>query len=135
MLRMQDTGELVYGGLVMGAEWWDDKRIKEGKLLATATWKKFSTWTYLGIGLVATLMSAFGWMRRYESWAENISHGFIFYLPIFTRDVINSMGTTTTGRGGAVAEAHKILAQRAALNAGKSTQRSYESEFNKAVVF
>jgi hypothetical protein len=139
MLKVQDTGELVYGGLVMGAQWWDEKRISEGKLLAKDVWKKYSTWSYLGIGLIATLMGVFGWMRRYESWTEKISTGFIFYLPIFARDVITNMSTTTAGRGtnsAAVAEANRILAAKkaAALNAGRVTDRTYQPEFDQAMV-
>jgi hypothetical protein len=139
MLRIQDTGSLVYGGLVTGTQWWDEKRISEGKLAAADTWKKFSTWTYLGIGLIATLMSAFGWMRRYESWAENVSHGFFFYLPIFAREVIGTMEGTSTGGTRAVAEATRILSARRSNNAlaagGMNTHRSYQPEFNQAQVF
>ncbi len=134
MLRMQDVGELAYGGLVMGAQWLDSDRIKKGKLVATAIWKKYSTWTFLGIGLIATLMSAFGWMRRYESWAEHVSHGFIFYLPIFVKEMVSNTGTGTgrTGSASAVAEAQKILATRRqgpALNAGIPVNQTLQPEF------
>lgn len=140
MLRIEDTGELVYGGIVTATQWWDDKRIAAGTLAAGSFWKKYSTYAYLGIGIVALAMSAFGWMRRYSTWAEHISHGFIYALPGFARQVISSMGGTAGSAGaGAVAQAQAILAARRAqaaaqLGAGRQTARTYEPQFNKTAV-
>lgn len=135
MLRIQDAGELAYGAAVTLTDYWDEKRIAQGTLVAGKLWKKYSTWTYLGIGGAATLMSAMGWMRRYETWEEHISHGFIYALPGFARQVMGSFGTASAaGRNGAVAEANRILAaQRAArqLAAGQPTARTYEPQFDR----
>lgn len=136
MIRVEDLGELGYGGVVTLTDWWDEKRIASGKLAANAMWKKYSTWSYLGIGLVATLMSAFGWMRRYDNWTENISHGFIYGLPGFVRTVIKSTGTAGRPASGAdaIAQANAILAARREAarqiaGGGQATQRTYEKEF------
>jgi hypothetical protein len=122
MIRVQDIGELVYGGAVTLGAYLDDKRVTKGELVATAFWKKYSTWVYLGIGVAAVAMSAMGWMRKYESWAEHVSHGFIYALPGFALNMIRSMqdtpGVPIAGRG--VAEAQALLNQRRSLGAGKT---------------
>lgn len=137
MLRMQDFGEIAFGGVVTLTEWWDDKRIDEGKIASNEVWKKASFWTYLGIGLTATLMSAMGWWKRQELWTEHISHGFLYDVPRFIYGVVKSMGATA-GRGGsksaAVREAQEIIARGQAarqLGAGRRVGRSYQPEFEQ----
>lgn len=135
MIRMQDLGEIGYGGVVTLTEWWDDKRIEEGKIAQKDIWKKASFWSYLGIGLPAILMSAFGWWRGMETWAEHISHGFLYDMPRFLRNVVKAMGTESRGRtnSDAVRQAQEILRRRSAqpqqLGAGTRTSRSYQQEF------
>ena len=140
MIRMQDFGEIAYGGAVTLTEWWDDRRIVDGKIAKKDLWKKASFYTYLGIGLPATLMSAFGWWRQMEKWSEHISHGFLYDMPRFIYNVVKAMSTESHGRtnSDAVRQAQEILARRsgtpskpAALPAGnRQAQRSYEPEFS-----
>lgn len=114
-IRMQDIGELAYGGLVTGAEWWDSNRITQGTLLDSEVFKKAGFYAYLVPGLFATLASAFGWWRRQELWVEHISHGFLYDVPRFLYKTVQSMGTTTAGRrtqSEAIRQAQQILAQR-----------------------
>jgi len=139
MIRMQDFGEIAYGGAVTLTEWWDDRRIADGKIANKDLWKKASFYTYLGIGLPATLMSAFGWWRQMEKWTEHISHGFLYDMPRFIYNVVKAMSPASHGRTGsdAVRQAQEILSRRssapsmpAALPAGsRQTQRSYDPEF------
>lgn len=120
MIRMQDFGEIAYGGAVTLTEWWDNKRVEEGKLAKKDILKKASFYTYLGVGLPATLMSAFGWWRPAEKWMEHISHGFLYDMPRFIMNVVQSMGTASRAtRSDAVRQAQEILRQRQ-LTAGKS---------------
>jgi inosine/xanthosine triphosphate pyrophosphatase family protein len=114
---MQDIGELAYGGLVTLTEWWDTSRVTKGTLTKKQILKKASFYTYLVIGLGATLVSAFGWWRGKEKWMEHISHGFIYDLP---RQIYNNVqdlrtppGPSTTGaESEAVRQAREILAHR-----------------------
>lgn len=135
MIRMQDLGEIAYGGVVTLTEWWDDRRIEDGKITQKDIWKKASFYTYLGIGLPATLISAFGWWRQMETWAEHISHGFFYDMPRFIYNVVKSMGTESRSRAGsnAVQQAQEILRRRSAevpqLGSPARTQRSYQQEF------
>jgi len=140
MLRTEDIGEIAYGGIVTATQWWDEKRITAGTLVAGHMWKKYSTYAYLGIGVIALGMSAFGWMRRYGTWAEHISHGFLYALPGFAKEVISSMVTPATGSSaGAIAQANQILAARRAaalaLTEGRRTDRTYIPEMEKAHAF
>jgi hypothetical protein len=133
MIRMQDIGEIAYGGVVTATEWWDNKRIDEGKIASKDVWKKASFWTYLGIGLPATLMSAFGWWKSQEKWAEHISHGFLYDMPRFVYNVVKAMGTSSR-RGSssdAVRQANEILAREHSkqLAAGRTVGRTYQPEF------
>ncbi|MDD5704243.1 MAG: hypothetical protein PHU23_19590 [Dehalococcoidales bacterium] len=125
MLVRQDFGELLYGGAVTGAEWWDSQRILNGTIQQKEILKKAGFWTYMVIGLGATLASIFGWMRRQESWWEHISSGFIYDLPRQTVNAVTSMKTTASGGMGeanAVKQAREILRQKhAELAAGKNT--------------
>lgn len=141
MIRIEDFGEIAYGGAVTLTEWWDNKRIGEGKITDKDFFKKASTYTYLGVGLAATLISVFGWMRRWERWSEHISHGFFYDLSRFAWNLSKTMGTA--GRRGsesaAIQEAQRILRERSAkakqLAEGRTTERSYQPEFEQAIAF
>ncbi|KKK85926.1 hypothetical protein LCGC14_2768360 [marine sediment metagenome] len=138
MFRVEDTGELFYGGLVTGAEFFDKKRVEDGKIADSDFWKKWSTYAYLGPGLGATMMSAFGWGRRWSVWAEHVSHGFLYALPGFLTNVVQSMQNGSTDASAAVREAQRLInakkgssaARQLAAAGGRSTARSYEPEFN-----
>ncbi|MDD4986975.1 MAG: hypothetical protein PHQ43_14600 [Dehalococcoidales bacterium] len=135
-IKVEDLGELAYGGLVTGARYMDDKRMTEGKLADDEFFKKYQTYAYLVPGGVATIMSAFGVWRRYSPWIENISHGFIYGFPQFLMDTINSM-KGTSAKSAAVREAQKIMASRRAdrqLGAAK-TSRTYQPEFKSAMAW
>ena len=142
MIRIEDFGEIAYGGAVTLTEWWDNKRIADGKITTKDFFKKASFYTYLGVGLVATLCSVFGWMRRWERWSEHVSHGFLYDLPRFAYNLSTSMGTTGRSRSGsaAVQEAQRIIrmgGQRSPMEAvqltsGRLTERSYQPEFEVA---
>ena len=133
MIRIEDFGALAYGGAVTTSEWWDNKRIEEGKIGTKDVFKKASFYTYLGVGLVATLMSVFGWMRQWERWAEKISTGFLYDLPRFAYNMSQSLsaGAGKSSGSNAVLEAQKIVEQRARrqITEGQSTRRSYQPEF------
>ncbi len=139
MIRIEDFGEVAYGGAVTLTEWWDNKRIEEGKIATKDVFKKASFYTYLGVGLVATLASVFGWMRRYERWTEKVSAGFLYDLPRFGYNLTKTLSAQGRSRGSesaAVKEAQRIVRERAAatrqLAEGQATSRSYQPEF-KAV--
>ena len=135
MIRIEDFGEVAYGGAVTLSEWWDNKRIEEGKLATKDVFKKASFYTYLGVGLVATLMSVFGWMRRYERWTEKVSTGFLYDLPRFAYNMSKTLSASGRSRGSesaAVKEAQRILQQRSTqrqITEGQATNRSYQPEF------
>lgn len=126
MITVKDFGELGYGGAVTLTEWWDSKRIKDGKLQNKEVFKKAGFWTYLAIGLPATLISAFGWWRKSEKVMENISHGFIYDFPRFIYNIVSALKTTsTTSAGGdviAVKQAKEILRRRQAELAARETR-------------
>lgn len=134
-IRVEDMGELAYGGLVTATRWWDEQRMADGKLTDKDILKKTSTYAYLIPGGVATIMSAFGTMRRYEVWLEHVSHGFMYGFPGWLVNVIQSM-QGTAARSAAVREAQRILSGETSkrLAAGK-TDRSYQPEFRKAIAF
>ena len=140
MIRIEDFGEVAYGGAVTLTEWWDNKRIEGGKIATKDVFKKASFYTYLGVGLVATLMSVFGWMRQYERWTEKVSTGFLYDLPRFAYNLsktMSSAGKSRTSESAAVREAQRILQQRSTarqLTEGQATQRSYQPEFKDANV-
>jgi len=115
MIRMQDLGELGYGSLVTLTEWWDQKRIDEGKITKKDVLKKASTYGYLLPGGLATLTTAFGWMPALKPWDEHIAHGFIYDFPRFIKNVVGSMREEAgTRSSAAVREAQQILAQHRA---------------------
>ena len=111
MIKMQDIGELGYGGLVTLAEWYDDKRIEEGKITKKDILKKISTYAYVLPGGLCTLTSAFGWVRALKPWDEHISHGFIYDFPRFLKNIVGAM-REPAGKGSssaAVREAERLL--------------------------
>uniref|UniRef100_A0A6M3M239 Uncharacterized protein n=1 Tax=viral metagenome TaxID=1070528 RepID=A0A6M3M239_9ZZZZ len=140
MFKFQALGAVGYGGAVTLTKWWDDKRIADGKLAEKEVWKKASFWTYLGIGLPATLLSAFGWWKASEAWMEPLSHGFFYDFPRFIYGLVTSMRATEKKNSGsaAVAEARRILAEAnktKQLNAGRDVSRSYQPEFENAAPY
>jgi len=134
-MRVEDLGELAYGGLVKGAEEWDKKRITDGALTQKDVFKKFSTYAYVVPGGLATVLSAFGIWRQAETWAEHVSHGFIYDFPRFLVNVINDMRETTGSdvKSAAIKEAQKIIRDTKVkqLNAGQ-THRTYQPEFESS---
>lgn len=135
MIRMQDIGEIAFGGAVTFTEWWDNKRITEGKIAKKDILKKAGFYTYVLVGLPATVMSAFGWWRRGETWMEHVSHGFLYDMPRFILNIVQSMGTASRGTSSeAVRQAQEVLRQRA-LAAGRTTERSYQPEFQKTIAW
>ena len=112
-LRMSDVSEVVYGGVVTLGTWWDEKRITAGTLTDKEVLKKASFWTYLGIGIPATLMTAMNWWdAKAGKVTERLAHGFLFGFPAFLYTTVKSMKETTSTRGDAVAQAQEILRQR-----------------------
>lgn len=111
MLRLEDLGELTYGGLVTLSNWWDQKRIDEGKILKKDIFKKMETWTYLVPGVGAIAASAMGWMPRQAVWIEKVQTGFIYDAPRFVKGIMDALKTETATRSRAVEEAQRILRQ------------------------
>ena len=118
MIKLQDIGELGYGGLVTGLVAWDEKRIAEGTITEKDLVKKAGFWGYLVPGGLSVFANAFGWMRRYEPWTERVAHGFIYGFPAFVKDVVDiykeevpSARSAGAKSSPAVAEAQKLLAQ------------------------
>jgi len=137
MIRIEDFGEIGYGGAVTLTEWWDNKRIDEGKIGAKDVFKKASFYTYLGVGLAATLMSVFGWMRRYERWSEHVSHGFLYDVPRFAYNLTKALGSSSKRGSGtesrAVQEAKQILNEKMRAKAltqgsGGTADRLYQQQ-------
>ncbi len=126
MIKVQDLGEIGYGGVVTLAEWWDSKRIADATLKDSELWKKAGFWTYLGIGLPATLISAFGWWRRQEKWMEHLSHGFMYDFPRFIYNVVMDLrapeGAGAGGNNVAVKQAKEILRRKQAELASKAAR-------------
>jgi hypothetical protein len=135
MITVEHVGPLVYGGAVTLTDWYDNKRISEGKITDADVLKKFGMWTYLGIG-VASLVATV-WWRKYQGWTDRLTAGFLYGLPGFLYKTIKStQGATTGGSSAAVAEANRVLARKtASLPAGTKTSRSYEPEFKKSVAY
>ncbi len=135
-IRVEDIGEFAYGGLVTGAKFLDGQRMADGRLGDSEVMKRFSTYAYLIPGAGATLLSAFGGLRRQEKWWEHLSHGFIFGFPQWVTEVVSAMQGTQSNRGAAVREAQRILSnsKTGQVTAGE-TSRSFEREFDKVVQF
>ncbi len=138
-IKVQDLGELTYGGLVTATKVWDKNRVADGKITDKDLLKKASFHAYLIPGGLATLFSAFGVMRKQEPWLEKISTGFIYGFPGFLLDVVNAMKESGTSAGsGAVKEAQRLVNERAKakqLGAGLSAHRSYQEEFQAVTAF
>ena len=135
MIRVQSIGPLAYGGVVTLAEWYDTKRINEGKLTNKDVLKKAGFYAYLAIGLVATLSTTFGWMRRYDGWFEPISNGFLYDVPRFAYNLSKALGTTggsVRSNSQAIAQAQRLAQQQRALGAGLPANRTYQPEFEPA---
>lgn len=138
-MKVQDIGEFAYGGLVVGAEQWDKKRMDDGTITEKDVFKKVSTYAYLVPGVAATVVSAFGprATRQLEPWAEHVSHGFIYDFPRFITNTIMAFRETGGGAGTdakkrAIAEAKKIMAETRKQLGGKTTDRTYQPEFEEA---
>lgn len=102
MLRVEDIGELAYGGLVVGLKRWDEGRaVGDEEIL-----KKAGFWGYLVPGLFATTSTAMKWMPRQDAWLERISHGFIYGFPGFVMELVDAFGG---GTAAAVREAERIV--------------------------
>jgi|GEM_PF-3038808 len=146
MIRIEEFGAIAYGGAVTVTEWWDNKRIAEGKITAKDVLKKASFYTYWGIGLVATLASVFGWLRQWERWEEKLATGFLYDLPRAGYNLSKAI-TTSAGRGRpesqVVQEAQRILRERQATHqllvagpiVGRVSERSYQPEYETVGAF
>ena len=123
-IKVQDLGELGFGAAVMLTEWYDTKRIEKGSLEKKEILKKFSFYTYVVVGLGATVISFMNGLSEKKGkrgiapvWMEHISHGFIYDLP---RQIFNNVealltppGMSTTGAdSNAVKQARAILEQK-----------------------
>ncbi len=121
-VRMAEFGvaavaDAAYGGAVTYAEWWERKRITEGKITKKDLLKQVGFYTYLVIGLAATLNSIFGWVGRGrwgEKISEDLSHGFFYDLPRFSYNTMQNLKSASRGAGesAAVMQARAILAAR-----------------------
>lgn len=141
MFRMQQLGATAFGGAVTVAEWWDKKRIDEGKITNKDVIKKAGFWAFVGLGGLATLISVTGWWRRYEPWMEALSTGFFYDIPRVVYNTAKALGTTsTTTSSRAIEEANAIAARaraqaRRQLGAGTPAGRSWEPEMTKSGAF
>lgn len=134
MIRVEDLGELAYGGIVTGLAKWDASRMLKGQLTSKDILKKAETWGYVvpGIAAVAAAAMDFGG-NRMNAWTERIAHGFIYDFPRFVVGVMDSLKTTAT-TSNAVAEAQRIVNEQArqrALAAGNPINRSTVPTFEK----
>ena len=122
MIRVEDLSEVGYGGLVTGMEAWDAKRVQAGTLLPKDVVKSAKFWGYLGPGVAATVMQALG-KRQIEPITERVMHGFMYGLPSFVMQLVETLKPETSSRAGAsaVAQARQILDQR---NAGLAASRA-----------
>lgn len=137
MFRIETLGAFGYGGVVTLTEWWDNKRISKGTLTKKQFLKKASFYSYLGLGLVATLCSIFGWMRRWDNWFTPISHGFFYDMPRFGYNMFQSLSAAGSSQSRAVSEAQRILHERQSVNQiaqgqGQSANRTYQPEMKRA---
>jgi hypothetical protein len=115
---IEDIGEVAYGGLVTLTEWWDTKRIAAGKIQKKELLKQAHFYTYIVIGLGATIVSAMHLWKGKDSWMEHISHGFMYDLPRQAFNAVQALktppGLSTTGAdSSAVRQARAILEQKA----------------------
>ena len=138
MITKEHIGPLLYGGAVTLTQWYDDKRISQGKLTSKDVFKMVSTWTFLGIGVLSLALTI--WWRKYQGWTDRLTSGFLYGLPGFIYTTVKAT-SKTSGGGGAIAEAQAVLNQKlAAMNkqlgaGGKSTARSYQPQFNSVTQY
>lgn len=131
MLKLQDIGEVAYGGAVTLANWWDGKRITDGSLTDRDLIKKAGFWTYLAVGVPSLLMSAFNWPRggTFSPWTDRLAHGFLYGLPGFVYSTVVSLQPTasrTRSRSDAVAQAQAILREKQAMAAKAARSTGYD---------
>ena len=140
MFKTEQLGATAYGGAVTVAEWWDKKRIDEAKITNKDILKKAGTYAFFVVGLAALASSAMGWWRRWESYTEPISIGFLYDLPRVGYNIVKALGSTTTTSSRAIEEANRIAAEararsRRQLGAGTPAGRSWEPEMTKSGAF
>jgi len=123
MIRLQDVGELGYGGAVTGLVAWDKKRIAEGTITEKDLVKKAGFWGYLVPGGLSLFANAFGWMRRYEPWTERLSHGFIYGFPAFVKDVVDIYKEEVPSARGAGAKSSAAVMEAQRLLAAAQARR------------
>ena len=139
MITKEHIGPLLYGGAVTLTQWYDDKRMSQGKLTSKDVFKMVSTWTFLGIGVLSLVLTI--WWRRYQGWTDRLTSGFLYGLPGFIYTTVKATsGTSRAAGGGAIAEAQAVLNQKLAainkqLGAGKNTARSYQPQFNSVAQY
>lgn len=122
MLRIEDIGELAYGGLVTGLKRWDVGR----GVASSDVLKKTGFWGYLAPGLFATTATAMKWMPRQDAWLERISHGFIYGFPGFVMELVDAFSGGTTSA--TVEEAERFLRSKAHSRkaVGETTKPGFE---------
>lgn len=135
MLRIEDFGELAYGGLVTGANYMDQKRMASGTLANKDVWKKFEFWAYLVPGVGSIAASYMGWMPRQSVWIDKISTGFVYDFPRFCKGLYDSLKPGATTSSGVVREAQKMISAHRQLPAAVPAARSFSPEYNKAAVY
>ena len=109
MLQVSDLSVVAYGGLVTAAERLDRDRIAKGKLANDAVLKKYGTYAYLVPGLVATVSTAFDLMPRWRGVNEKLTHGFLYDLPRFAMNMVDTLGLVND-KSAAVQAAQAIAA-------------------------
>jgi len=123
---VQDLSEIFYGAALVGGEWWDGKRIADGKLTNKDVLQKAAFHIYLWPGLIAALANAMGAFSNRPKVAitmEKLSTAFLFYLPMEIYHSVKALKSTTNSSTGGTAlrEAQQILRQRQV--AGRTTDQ------------
>jgi len=125
MIKLQDLSELGYGGLVTGLAAWDVKRLEEATYLEKEVYKSAKFWGFVAPGVASTVMNVIGKPRGSEPITERLMHGFIFGFPSFIKETIEAVrveGGGTRAKGGAVADAQRLLAQQQAAAQSRAKQ-------------
>ena len=129
MFVVQDLSEVVYGGAVTFGEWWDSKRITEGKITDKDVLKKAGFHIYLWPGLIAAVANAMGAFRNRPGMPivmEKLSTAFLFFLPMEIYHAAKSLKAAGSNSL-AIREAQQILRQRQAINPAAAARRvSYD---------
>ena len=134
MLKIEDSAELAYGGLVTGMTYWDRKRqedrVAAGDTSPISMVKRASFWTYLAPGLASTVASAFDLMPKYSAWTDRVAHGFIYGFPGFILDIVQALAPVQpqAAAASAVREAQKLI------GAGKKVGNHYPARQPVVVV-